>query len=112
MKKIDDVKTQMIDNIDNLIARGEKLEQLSEQTAQLDQSAFQFKKTAKKVKNAFLARFVMLLALLFFIVLIVCILAIFIGCGFPYFTRCGGGSLPGAGGNGTLSYIPNKYSYR
>jgi len=66
-EKIDDVKTQMIDNIDNIIARGEKLEKLSEQTNQLDQSALQFKKTARKVKNAFAARFVgLVLVLLFF----------------------------------------------
>jgi len=98
-EKIDDVKAQMIDNIDKVIERGQKLDQLAEQTNELSESAVKFKKTAKQLKNNLLARLVFLIMLLIFILIGLVVIAIFAGCGFPFFPRCGGLGLPGLGGN-------------
>jgi vesicle-associated membrane protein 7 len=87
-EKIDEVKGVMIDNIDKLIDRGEKLEKLVDDTDKLSEDADKFKSTAKKVKNRMLFRLIFLIVLLVFIVLAVIIAAVFIGCGFPKFDRC------------------------
>ena len=48
--KLDSVKTIMVDTIDNVLERGDKLEHLVDKTENLDSIAFQFKNNAKKLK--------------------------------------------------------------
>jgi vesicle-associated membrane protein 7 len=81
-EKIDDVKQQMIDNIDKVIERGQKLDELAQQTDEIQDSAMRFKKTARKVKNSYLARFVFLIILLIFIIFGIAVIALLAGCQF------------------------------
>jgi vesicle-associated membrane protein 7 len=97
---IDETKAKMVDNIDTLIEREVKLQDLVRDTEALETGAGQFKVTAKKVKNAMLLRLIFLIILLVFVVLAVILIALFAGCGFPYFDRCGGSSLPGRSPSG------------
>lgn len=87
-EKIDEVKGVMIENIDKLIDRGEKLEKLVDDTDKIAEDANTFKNTAKKVKNRMLFRLIFLIVLLIFVVLGIIVAAVFIGCGFPTFDRC------------------------
>lgn len=93
---IDETKAQMVQNIDNLLDRQVKLEELVDDTDKLAQESNQFNVKAKEVKNRMLFRLIFLIILLIFIILAVIVIAIFAGCGFPSFSRCifvNGGSL-------------------
>lgn len=85
---INDTKDQMVQNIDKMIERQVKLEDLVDGTDNLAQQSNQFQVTAKKIKNRMLFRLIFLIILLIFIVLAVVAIAIFAGCGFPTFSRC------------------------
>ena len=50
-EKLDDVKNTVVQTIDNIMERGEKLEGLVDKTDQLDSAAFQFNRNAKKLRN-------------------------------------------------------------
>ena len=49
--KLDDIKNIMVENIERVLERGEKLELLVDKTDQLQQQAFKFEKSSKKLKN-------------------------------------------------------------
>eukprot|EP01080_Neovahlkampfia_damariscottae_P001461 gene1461-12080_t len=89
-EKVDNVKSVMIDNIDKVIDRGEKLEDLSKETDELVEEADKYRVGAKNLKNATLAKLVFLVILLVFIIIGIIVAAVFIGCDFPSFSRCGG----------------------
>jgi hypothetical protein len=80
----------MIDNIDKVIDRGEKLEELSRETEELVQEADTFRAGSKELKNKTLAKLIFLIILLLFIILAIVVVGLFIGCDFPSFSRCGG----------------------
>lgn len=86
--KIDDVKDVMIDNIDKILERGEKLETLVESTDQLADGAKQFRSGTRKVKNRMCFKYIIIVVALILVILAVIVIAIFIGCGFPSFHRC------------------------
>ncbi|ETL86533.1 hypothetical protein L917_14015 [Phytophthora nicotianae] len=52
-QKMERVKTLMIDNVNQLMERGEKIELLVTRTNKLQQDAMKYEKSAKKLKNAF-----------------------------------------------------------
>jgi hypothetical protein len=49
--RIDSVKDIMVENIDRVLERGEKIELLVDKTDRLNQQAFKFEKTARGLKN-------------------------------------------------------------
>jgi len=62
--KIDDVKNVMVQNIEAVLERGEKLELLVDKTDQLQSQAFMFSKSSKKLRTAMYWRKVTLLGLM------------------------------------------------
>lgn len=91
--KVDEVKDVMIDNIEKVLERGDKLENLTEVTSDLENNANIFNKGTKKLKNNMIMRYViitMILIILLLAALIVVILVIvFAVCGIT-FERCSG----------------------
>jgi len=55
-EKLDDVKNTVVETIDNIMERGEKLEGLVDKTEQLDSAAFLFHKNAKQLKNKMICK--------------------------------------------------------
>ena len=82
--KLDDVKNVMMQNIEALLERGEKLELLVDKTEKLSQSAFQFKKQSNQLKLTLFWRKIKLYILIFFVIAIVCVIisAVICGAGF------------------------------
>ena len=87
-EEIDAVKGIMLNNIESIIERGEKLEDLVIKTNDISIEANTFRQIAKKVKNSMCLRMIFLIVILIFIILGIVIVAIFVGCGFPTFERC------------------------
>ncbi|KAG6611322.1 Vesicle-associated membrane protein [Phytophthora cinnamomi] len=52
-QKMERVKTLMIENVNQLMERGEKIELLVTRTTKLQQDAMKYEKSAKKLKNAY-----------------------------------------------------------
>ena len=87
-EKIDDVKKQMIQNIDAVLERGEKLEDLVEKTEDLRVNAQIFATGTKLLRNKYRFHFLALGCLLCCILVFILIVIIFIACDFPSFSRC------------------------
>lgn len=62
----------MIDNIDKILDRGEKLDNLVAATEDMSDTANDFRRKAKKVKTAMCLRHCQLIMLLVFIILVMC----------------------------------------
>ncbi|KAJ1439745.1 synaptobrevin-domain-containing protein [Ochromonadaceae sp. CCMP2298] len=82
--KLDDVKNIMVQNIEMVLERGEKLELLVDKTEQLQSQAFKFEKSSKELKMAMFWRRVKLYFLIGFIVVFLLWLLTSIICGFDY----------------------------
>jgi vesicle-associated membrane protein 7 len=82
--KLDDVKNIMVQNIEMVLERGEKLELLVDKTEQLQSQAFKFEKSSKELKMAMFWRRVKLYFLIGFIVVFILWLLTSIICGFDY----------------------------
>ena len=50
--QIEDVKSVMVENIEKVLERGEKIELLVDKTDRLNQQAFQFVSNSKKLRTA------------------------------------------------------------
>lgn len=82
--KLDDVKNIMVQNIEMVLERGEKLELLVDKTDKLQSQAFKFEKSSKELKNAMWWRRVKLYLLIFFILAFALWLITSLACGFDY----------------------------
>jgi vesicle-associated membrane protein 7 len=87
-EKIDEVKEIMVNNIEKIIDRGEKLEDLVTETEKLSKIANEFNGITSKVKKRFCCKVFFLMILLIFIVLAIIVVVVFATCGFPKFERC------------------------
>lgn len=82
--QIEDVKGVMVDNIEKVLARGEKIELLVDKTEQLNQSAKKFQRASKSLKSAMWWKNVKMWGLIFVItVIIIWLIASFV-CGFDF----------------------------
>ncbi|KAL0478726.1 vesicle-associated membrane protein VAMP7 [Acrasis kona] len=84
--KVDEVREVMIDNLDQILDRGEKMDVLVDKTNELQQGAGEFRKGTRKVKRAMLVRVIVLVIILVVIILIVAIalgLGLGLGLGIP-----------------------------
>jgi vesicle-associated membrane protein 7 len=78
--RIDSVKDIMVENIDKVLERGEKIELLVDKTDRLNQTAYKFEKSSRTLKNEMYWRgirnkviiLVIILLLIFFVIVMVC----------------------------------------
>lgn len=87
-EKVDEIKEIMIMNIDKLIERGEKLEEIVQMTEELNEEATGFLSGSKKVRNSMIKKFILYIVILVFLLLGILITVFFVACGFPYFDKC------------------------
>lgn len=85
--KLDDVKNVMVQNIEMVLERGEKLELLVDKTDKLQNQAFKFEKSSKKLKNAMFWKRVKLYALFIFIILLIIWIITAVACDIDY-SKC------------------------
>ena len=86
--QLQEVKGIMIDNIEKVLERGERIELLVDRTNDLSDSATDFKFRSKKLKNTVWWKNVKLILLLVFIILVVLAGIIWLICGIPDFKTC------------------------
>lgn len=88
--QLSEVKDIMVDNIERVLARGEKIELLVDKTDALNQSAKKFQKSSKQLKNVMWWKNVKMWILIITIVAILIWLISSFICGFNY-SKCGAG---------------------
>jgi vesicle-associated membrane protein 7 len=93
--KVEDVKVQMIDNIDKILVNMQKADELVAKTDDLAENAFIMKNQSRSLKNNMFWRWILLMAVLACICLTI-IIAIVIGVAVGVCSKvgCGGGSGP------------------
>jgi vesicle-associated membrane protein 7 len=82
--KLDDVKNVMLQNIEMVLERGEKLELLVEKSDALQNQAFKFERSSKQLKNAMWWRRVKIYLLIFIVVVLIIWIISAIVCGIDY----------------------------
>ncbi|KAK6197088.1 synaptobrevin-domain-containing protein [Scheffersomyces amazonensis] len=87
-EEVDEVRQLMLDNINKLLSRGDKINLLVDQTDRLNTSSSVFHKRASQIKRKMWFgnfKFILIVS-----AVIIFILYSFIGsqCGFPFFSRC------------------------
>jgi vesicle-associated membrane protein 7 len=82
--KIDEVKNVMIQNIDMVLERGEKLELLVEKTDRLQSEAFKFEKSSRSLVWSIYCQRIKLYILVLFILCLLIWLITSLICGFDY----------------------------
>jgi vesicle-associated membrane protein 7 len=79
--EIDEVKTVMVQNIEKVLERGERIELLVDRTENLNQTAFQFKKKSTQVKRRMWWKNVKVMVILVVVVLVIVYAAVAVACG-------------------------------
>ncbi|XP_019644786.1 PREDICTED: vesicle-associated membrane protein 7-like [Branchiostoma belcheri] len=95
--QVDEVKGVMSDNIEKVLARGDRLDNLMEKTDELEASADTFKKTARRVKKKYFwknAKMMICLSVVVLVVLIILTLIILFSTGVIKTGGGGGDSTP------------------
>jgi len=82
--KVDDLKKVMVQNIDTVLERGEKLQILVEKTDQLKDVSFRFEERSRDLKRTFLLSNIKMWAIIILLVLILTWLISSLICGFTY----------------------------
>jgi vesicle-associated membrane protein 7 len=82
--KLDDVKNVMVQNINMVLERGEKLELLVDKTEQLQSKALKFERSTHKLKQVMFWKRVKLYLIAFIIVALVIWIITAIACGIDY----------------------------
>lgn len=82
--KLDDVKNIMVQNIEMVLERGEKLELLVDKTDKLQTQAFKFEKSSRQLKVAMWWRRTKLYLLIFFIIAVIIFIITAVICGIDY----------------------------
>lgn len=87
-QKLDDVKNVMVQNIEMVLERGEKLELLVDKSEQLQLDSFRFQKSSKKLRQAMFWKKVKIYMLIACVVLVLLYIFLAVLCG-PTFEKCG-----------------------
>mmetsp|Transcript_11688 Transcript_11688/g.23613 ORF Transcript_11688/g.23613 Transcript_11688/m.23613 type:complete len:217 (+) Transcript_11688:49-699(+) len=82
--QIDTVKDVMIENIDRVLERGERIELLVDKTDRLNHQAFKFEKTSRTLKNTMYYRKIRNIAILVVFVALIIFFIVAIICGFDF----------------------------
>uniref|UniRef100_A0A7S0J027 V-SNARE coiled-coil homology domain-containing protein n=1 Tax=Calcidiscus leptoporus TaxID=127549 RepID=A0A7S0J027_9EUKA len=88
--EIEEVRAVMVENIEKVLERGEKIELLVDKTENLNQQAFRFKKSSTALKRTMYCKNLKITLLIVFIVLVVILVIVFSACGID-FHNCGAG---------------------
>ncbi|KAF9392136.1 hypothetical protein BGX21_011094 [Mortierella sp. AD011] len=88
--EIEQVKDVMVQNIERVLERGERIELLVDKTDNLNQQAFVFKRRSSMLKRTMWWKNVKLMVLLGVAVVVLTYLAISAACGFPFWSSCRG----------------------
>eukprot|EP01117_Protostelium_nocturnum_P006487 TRINITY_DN2338_c0_g1_i4.p1 TRINITY_DN2338_c0_g1~~TRINITY_DN2338_c0_g1_i4.p1 ORF type:complete len:222 (-),score=58.71 TRINITY_DN2338_c0_g1_i4:137-802(-) len=88
--EVDEVKNVMVDNIDKVLARGERIELLVDKTENLNQNALKFKKSSTALKRAMWWKNVKLMLAIVAVVLIIIFFIVMFSCGGITFHGCRG----------------------
>jgi vesicle-associated membrane protein 7 len=86
--EIDSVKDIMVENIDKLLERGEKIELLVDKTDRLNQQAFKFEKTSRNLKNEIWCQGVRNKCIIVTIIALIILFIVAMICGIN-FSQCG-----------------------
>lgn len=86
-RKLDDVKNVMVQNIEMVLERGEKLELLVDKTDQLNATAFTFEKSSRKLKEAMFWKKVKIYMLAISLVAFIVFVITWVACGAD-FSKC------------------------
>lgn len=89
--KLEDVKNIMVENIEKILERGEKLELLVDKTDKLQQQAFKFEKSSKRLKNVMFWNRMKLYVLAFGITAFLAWIISVMACGITY-SSCSSGN--------------------
>jgi vesicle-associated membrane protein 7 len=79
--QIESVKETMVENIDALLERGEKIELLVDRTEQLNQTSYKFERSTRSLKNEMLYRKIKMYALYLVILFFICLFLAMAICG-------------------------------
>jgi len=101
--EIDEVKSVMVQNIEKVLERGERIELLVDRTENLNQTAFQFKKKATQVKRRMWWKSVKVMVILIFVLLVIAYAAVAVGCKGLAFQGCRSMISNAVGGGSTTS---------
>jgi vesicle-associated membrane protein 7 len=82
--QIDSVKDVMVDNIDRVLERGEKIELLVDKTDRLNQQAFKFEKSSRALKTSMYCKKIKMYLLIFFVVGLVALFVSIMICGIDF----------------------------
>mmetsp|Transcript_18606 Transcript_18606/g.46921 ORF Transcript_18606/g.46921 Transcript_18606/m.46921 type:complete len:241 (-) Transcript_18606:1530-2252(-) len=91
--QIDEVKDLMVDNIDQVLQRGDKIEILVGKTEQLSEEAVTFKKSATTLRKKMWWKNCKITAIIVAVIVVLILILVFSLCGAD-FSKCGGGSHP------------------
>mmetsp|Transcript_19934 Transcript_19934/g.70883 ORF Transcript_19934/g.70883 Transcript_19934/m.70883 type:complete len:163 (-) Transcript_19934:184-672(-) len=80
-RKLDDVKNVMVQNIEMVLERGEKLELLVDKTDRLNATAFTFEKSSRKLKEAMFWKKVKIYIIAITLVAVVVFVITWVACG-------------------------------
>ena len=89
--KIDETREVMVENIDRILERGEKIELLVDKTENMQQQAFKFERSATRLKRAVCCKRCKIYLFLLFVGLLIAYFGAAMACG-PTLATCGGGS--------------------
>uniref|UniRef100_A0A3P9LEG3 Vesicle-associated membrane protein 8 (endobrevin) n=1 Tax=Oryzias latipes TaxID=8090 RepID=A0A3P9LEG3_ORYLA len=79
--QVDGVKNIMTENVDRILARGERLDELMDKTEDLQMGAQHFKHTAQKVARSYWWKNVKLVVVLVVIVLVIILIIVLLATG-------------------------------
>ena len=96
-KRLDSVKEVMVENIDKVLERGEKIELLVDKTEALNQSAYKFEKQSRSLKNDLWCRGVRNKLIIAFVIILIVLFIVVLACGLD-FEQCKAPSNEGASG--------------
>ncbi|KAF9993539.1 hypothetical protein BGZ79_001764 [Entomortierella chlamydospora] len=88
--EIEQVKDVMVQNIERVLERGERIELLVDKTDNLNQQAFVFKRRSSMLKRTMWWKNVKLMVLLGVSIVVLTYLVISAACGFPFWSSCRG----------------------
>ena len=86
--QLDDVKNVMVENIEKVLERGEKIELLVDKTDRLNQQAFKFEKTSKQLRDQMFWRKVKTYLMIAFAVALTIFIITLAACGGFRFKKC------------------------
>jgi len=86
--QLDDVKHVMVENVEKVLERGEKIELLVDKTDRLTQQAFKFENTSKQLRSALFWRKVKMYAAFAAAVTLAVLVVSAIACGGLHYPKC------------------------